>query len=133
MTVGFYSPLLYAAQLKCNIGVADITPNESVLLRVLRHEKVFHYYSPTIKTHCLVIQNDTTRVCIITNDLMEISIDLAKKLRNEIAVQTGIPYNHILSIVPIPIPLHVQVVKALKRADEFNLPQNSVKRLLIML
>ena len=97
MTVGFlFTPLLYAAQLKCNIGVADITPNESVLLAGFAARKGL---STTIhrplKTHCLVIQNDTTRVCIITNDLMEISIDLAKKLRNEIAVQTGIPYNHI--------------------------------------
>ncbi|MDX9776896.1 MAG: neutral/alkaline non-lysosomal ceramidase N-terminal domain-containing protein, partial [Petrimonas sp.] len=97
MTAGlFFTPLLYAAQLECNTGIADITPDEPVSLAgfAARVGLSTSTHRP-LKTHCLVIQKDTTRVCIITNDMMEISIDLSRKLRDEIAEKTGISYNHI--------------------------------------
>jgi len=85
-----------AAQLKCNVGIADITPEEPVYLAgFAAREGLSTIVHRPLKTHCIVIQKDTTRVCIITNDMMEISIDLAKELRKEIAGETGIPYNHI--------------------------------------
>lgn len=97
MTAGsLFTPFLCAAQLKCNTGIADITPNDPVSLAGFAARKGLSTTTHRpLKTHCLVIQRDTTRVCIITNDMMEISIDLAKKLRLEIADKTGIPYNHI--------------------------------------
>jgi len=88
--------LSLSAQLKCNIGVADITPEEPVSLAgFAAREGLSTGIHRPLKTHCLVIDNDSVRVCIISNDMMEISIHTANSLREEIAAQTGIPYNHI--------------------------------------
>lgn len=85
-----------AAQLKCNIGVADITPEEPVSLAgFAAREGLSTGIHRPLKTHCLVIDNDSARICIISNDMMEISINTANGLREEIAAQTGIPYDHI--------------------------------------
>ncbi len=83
-------------QLKCNIGIADITPTDSVNLAgfAARVGLSTTIHRP-LKTHCLVIENDTTRVCMITNDMMEIPISMAKDLREQISRQTGIAYHHI--------------------------------------
>lgn len=83
-------------QLRCNIGIADITPEESVVLAGFAARKGLStgIHRP-LKTHCIVIENDSVRVCIISNDMMEISINMAGELREEIATQTGIPYDHI--------------------------------------
>ena len=85
-----------AGRLKCNIGVADITPADSVNLAgfAARVGLSTDIHRP-LKTHCIVIENDTTRVCIITNDMMEIPIIMAKDLREQISLQTGIPVHHI--------------------------------------
>ena len=84
------------SRLKCNIGVADITPANSVNLagfaaRVGLSTDVHR----CLKTRCIVIEKDTTRVCIITNDMMEIPISMANDLREQISRQTGIPFPHI--------------------------------------
>lgn len=83
-------------QLRCAIGVADITPEEHVVLAgfAARVGLSTTIHRP-LKTHCLIIENDSARVCIISNDMMEISIGTANSLREEIAGQTGIPRNHI--------------------------------------
>lgn len=83
-------------QLRCNIGIADITPEESVVLAGFAARKGLStgIHRP-LKTRCIVIENDSARICIISNDMMEISISTANGLRKEIAAQTGIPYNHI--------------------------------------
>ncbi len=85
-----------AGNLECNIGIADITPGEPVLLAGFAARKGLSdgVHRP-LKTHCLVLQKDTARVCIISNDMMEISIDFAGELRREIAERTGIPYGNI--------------------------------------
>ena len=85
-----------AGQLKCNVGIADITPADSVNLAgfAARVGLSTTIHRP-LKTHCLVIEKDTTRVCIITNDMMEIPIVMANDLREQISLQTGIPYSHI--------------------------------------
>ena len=82
--------------LQCNIGIADITPVDSVNLAgfAARVGLSTGIHRP-LKTHCLVIEKDTIRVCIITNDMMEIPIAMSKDLREQISVQTGIPFGHI--------------------------------------
>ncbi|OJV83284.1 MAG: hypothetical protein BGO34_16570 [Bacteroidia bacterium 44-10] len=83
-------------QLRCNVGIADITPEESVILAgFAAREGLSTGIHRPLKTRCIVIENDSARICIISNDMMEISISTANDLRQEIAVQTGIPYNHI--------------------------------------
>ena len=83
-------------QLKCNIGTADITPADSVILAgfAARVGLSTDIHRP-LKTHCIVIEKDSSRVCIITNDMMEIPISLANELREQISERTGIPFNHI--------------------------------------
>jgi len=85
-----------AGGLKCNIGVADITPADSVNLAgfAARVGLSTGIHRP-LKTHCLVVEKDTTRVCIITNDMMEIPIAMANDLREQISRQTNIPFGHI--------------------------------------
>ena len=83
-------------RLECNYGVTDITPDEPVLLAGFAARKGLSdgVHRP-LKTHCLVLRKDSVRVCIITNDMMEISPDFAGELRREISGETGIPYNRI--------------------------------------
>jgi hypothetical protein len=82
--------------LECNYGVMDITPDEPVLLAGFAARKGLSdgVHRP-LKTHCLVIRKDTVRVCIISNDMMEMDIAMAGELRRAISEQTGIPYNNI--------------------------------------
>jgi Neutral/alkaline non-lysosomal ceramidase. len=83
-------------QLRCNIGVTTITPEEPVVLAgFAAREGLSTSIHRPLKTHCIVIENDSVRVCIISNDMMEISINMASELRDEIAAQTGIPRDHI--------------------------------------
>lgn len=83
-------------QLRCNINIADITPEDHVVLAgFAARQGLSTTVHRRLKTHCLVIEKDTTRVCIITNDLMELGIDLANDLRKDISAQTGIPVAHI--------------------------------------
>lgn len=84
-------------RLTCNIGVADITPTDSVKLAGFAARKGLSkgIHMP-LETHCLAIKKGNSTVCIITNDLMEISIPQADSIRKEISLKTGIPMNHIL-------------------------------------
>lgn len=83
-------------KLVCNIGVGDITPKDHVVLAGFAARKGL---STTIHrrlySHCLVIKNRSTKLCIITNDLMEISKVYTDSIRKVIAVKTGVPFNHI--------------------------------------
>jgi len=85
-----------SGQMKCNTGVADITPADSVNLAGFAARKGLSVgiHRP-LKTRCTVIEKDTTRVCIISNDMMEISVSMANELRAQISRQTGIPFRHI--------------------------------------
>jgi len=85
-----------SGRLKCNAGVADITPLDSVNLAGFAARKGLSVgIHRTLKTRCLVIKKDTARVCIISNDMMEIPVSMANDLRAQISRQTGIPFRHI--------------------------------------
>lgn len=47
-------------------------------------------------THCLVLGDGTQKVCVISNDLMEISPDISDTIRTMIAAQSGLALDHIL-------------------------------------
>lgn len=84
------------SSLKCNIGIADITPKGPVELAGFAAREGFSIgIHRHIQTHCLVIKNDSDKVCIITNDLMEIPLKEADILRDKIAKESGIDREHI--------------------------------------
>jgi neutral ceramidase len=85
------------AAFTCNIGIADITPSSHVVLAGFAARKGL---STTIQTrllsHCLVIRSPKgEKVCIITNDMMELDIDETTEMRDSISAKTGLPLNHI--------------------------------------
>ncbi|HSW35687.1 MAG TPA: hypothetical protein VLH18_03695, partial [Candidatus Limnocylindrales bacterium] len=62
-------------QLRVNVGIADISPEEPVSLAgFAAREGLSTGIHRPLKTRCLVIENDSERIMIISNDMMEISI-----------------------------------------------------------
>ncbi|MDR3060892.1 MAG: neutral/alkaline non-lysosomal ceramidase N-terminal domain-containing protein [Dysgonamonadaceae bacterium] len=96
LLVMFVTACSASAPLKCHYRVTDITPKDSVVLAGFAARKglstTIHY---PLKTHCLVLKNPAEKICIITNDLMEISIELADKIKKEISQKSGIPYDRV--------------------------------------
>lgn len=85
-----------ANQLRCNIGIMDITPDDSVVLAGFAARKgLSNSVHRPLKTHCLVIRNDTDTICIITNDMMELSPDFSDKLHKAISEQSGLTSDRI--------------------------------------
>jgi len=78
-------------QLQCSIGIADITPSDSVNLAGFAARKgLSNSIHRRLKTHCLVIRNATDTLCLITNDMMEFSPDYSDRLREAIAREAGL-------------------------------------------
>lgn len=86
-------------RLTCNYASADISTKEEehVVLAgfAARHGLSTGIHLP-LKTHCLVIAKGTEKVCIVSNDLMEVSPREADRMRTEIANRTGLPVSHVL-------------------------------------
>lgn len=84
--------------LKMNYNAADIstTPDEHTMLAgfAARNELSDGLHMP-LNTHCLVIDSGADKVCIISNDLMEISPDLSLEWRKEISEKSGLPLDRI--------------------------------------
>ena len=85
-------------RLAINYNAADIstTPDEHTMLAgfAARNELSDGLHLP-LYTHCMVIGKGTDKVCIISNDLMEISPDLSLEWRKEISAQSGLPLDRI--------------------------------------
>ena len=81
----------------CNIGIADITPEDHVVLAGFAARKGLSTSVQThLYSHCLVIRSPKgEKVCIITNDMMELDIDETSDMRESISSQTGLPLDHI--------------------------------------
>ena len=100
----FLLPLLLSA-LSCSGGLtmsyssADIstTPEEHVVLAgfAARDQLSDGIHLP-LRTHCLVLGDGTQKVCIISNDLMEISPPISDTIRTMIAEKSGLPVENIL-------------------------------------
>lgn len=85
--------------LECNYSEVDITttPEEHTVLagfaaRNGLSEGVHH----RLYSHCLALRDGKQKVCIISNDLMELSPDLSLEIRKEISSRSGLPLSNIL-------------------------------------
>ena len=85
-------------RLVCNYNAADISTieGEHTMLAgfAARNDLSTDIHLP-LYTHCLVVADGTDKVCIISNDLMEISPELSLEWRKEIAEKSGLPLNRI--------------------------------------
>ena len=81
----------------CNYRVADISTTDStVLAGFAARDGLSNGVHRELMSHCLVLQRDGEKVCIISNDLMEVGIDTADEIRKAISEQSGLPLDHIL-------------------------------------
>lgn len=81
----------------CNIGIADITPKSHVVLAGFAARKGLSTTIQTpLRTHCLVIRSPQgEKICMITNDMMELDIAETTAMRDSISMRTGLPLDHI--------------------------------------
>ena len=78
---------------------ADIstTPDEHVVLAgFAARDKLSDGIHQQLFTHCLVLGDGSRIVCIISNDLMEISPDISDTIRTMIAEKSGLGIDNIL-------------------------------------
>ena len=84
--------------LTMNYNAADIstTPDEHTMLAgfAARNDLSTELHLP-LYTHCLTVGKGADKVCIISNDLMEISPELSLEWRKEISEQSGLPLDRI--------------------------------------
>lgn len=88
-----------AAPLKCNFRSCDIstTDDEHVSLAgFAARTKLSDGIHIKLRTHCLAISDGAQKVCIISNDLMEISPAISDSLRRCISERTGLEMDRIL-------------------------------------
>ena len=98
--------LLAAAILSCtaegdgylfNYRVAEISTTDStVLAGFAARDGLSDGVHRDLMSHCLVLQKDGEKICIISNDLMEVGIETADGIRKAISEQSGLPLDHIL-------------------------------------
>ena len=88
-----------APSLKCNYTSTDISTLEDehvVLAGFAARNGLSDGIHIPLRTHCLAITDGEQKVCIISNDVMEISPSLAGEIRTEISKRSGLPYEKIL-------------------------------------
>ena len=86
-------------KLKCNFSSADISALENehlALAGFAARQGLSDGIHIPLKTNCLVVTDGKQKVCIISNDLMEISPDLASEIRDSISIRSGLDKEHIL-------------------------------------
>ena len=97
--------LLIVSALSCSKGLtmsyssADISTTEdehTMLAGFAARSKLHDGIHQHLFTHCLVLGDGTQKVCIISNDLMEISPALADTMRAMIAEKSGLAVDNIL-------------------------------------
>ena len=85
--------------LKMSYSSADISTTEdehTMLAGFAARSKLHDGIHQHLFTHCLVLGDGTQKVCIISNDLMEISPALADTMRAMIAEKSGLAVDNIL-------------------------------------
>lgn len=90
-------PVSAARKFTCNIGITDITPKGHVVLAGFAARKGLSTTVQTpLRSHSLVICSPKgEKVCIITNDMMELDIEETTEMRDSISARTGLPIDHI--------------------------------------
>ena len=81
----------------CNYRVAEISTTDStVLAGFAARNGLSDGVHRDLMSHCLVLQKGPEKICIISNDLMEVGIETADEIRAAIAEKSGLPMDHIL-------------------------------------
>lgn len=86
-------------KLTCSYSSADISTTEDehvVLAGFAARDKLSDGIHQHLYTHCLVLGDGTQKVCIISNDLMEISPAISDTIRTMIAEKSGLALDNIL-------------------------------------
>ncbi len=82
--------------LSCFFNIADITPEGPVYLAGFANRKgTSESIHRPLLTQCLVLKSNQEQVCIIVNDLMEVSPASIRKIIDNITGSTGFPDGHI--------------------------------------
>ena len=98
LSTAFLSCCSGGGKLSCNYSAADISTLEgehTVLAGFAARKGLSSGLHTPLRTHCLVVSDGTGKVCIISNDLMEISPDLSLEWRREISEKSGLPLDRI--------------------------------------
>lgn len=85
--------------LLCNYSETDITTTDdehTVLAGFAARTGLSTTVHHRLYSHCLVIADGRQKVCIISNDMMEISPDLSLEIREAISEKSGLPLDNIL-------------------------------------
>ena len=85
--------------LMCNYTSTDISTLEDehvVLAGFAARNGLSDGIHIPLRTHALAVTDGEQKVCIISNDVMEISPSLAGEIRTEISKRSGLPYDNIL-------------------------------------
>ena len=88
-----------SASLRCNFVSADISTLEDehvVLAGFAARDGLSDGIHIPLRTHALAVTDGQQKICIISNDVMEISPSLAGEIRTEISKRSGLPYDNIL-------------------------------------
>ena len=81
----------------CNYRVAEISTTDStVLAGFAARDGLSDGVHRDLMSHCLVLMKGGEKICIISNDLMEVGIETADEIRSAISAQSGLPLDHIL-------------------------------------
>lgn len=86
-------------KLTMNYGTADISTLEDehvVLAGFAARKGLSDGIHQHLFTHCLVLSDGSQKVCVISNDMMEISPYLTDSVRNLISQRSGLPVDRIL-------------------------------------
>ncbi|MGI8602996.1 MAG: neutral/alkaline non-lysosomal ceramidase N-terminal domain-containing protein [Verrucomicrobiales bacterium] len=94
-------PLLMAAPLasgalKAGAAAVDITPPEGIPLAGYYVERGADGTLDPLFAHALVLENEGTRVALVTLDLISTTRTIVEEARNEIQTATGIPGPHVM-------------------------------------
>ena len=87
--------------LKCNFTSADISTRDGehcVLAGFAARNGLSDGVHIPLRTNALAITDGVQKVCIISNDVMEISPSLADEIRTEISRRSGLPFDCTVSI-----------------------------------
>ena len=88
-----------STSLRCNFVSADISTLETehvVLAGFAARNGLSDGIHIPLRTHALAITDGQQKICIISNDLMELSPSLAGEIREEISKRSGLPFDNIL-------------------------------------